>query len=71
MLKYSSVNFLEKEYLRFLSTQEIQNKPFHNKIGQLNNFYLPICDKIYQDYKKIKKLKSQDWQEDRVQAKAP
>ena len=57
MLKYSSVNFLEKEYLRFLSTQEIQNKPFHNKIGQLNNFYLPICDKIYQDYKKNKKIK--------------
>jgi len=57
MLKFSSANFLEKKYLRFLSTQEIQKKPFHNKIGQLNNFYLPICDKIYQDYKKNKKIK--------------
>jgi len=57
MLKYSSANILEKKYLRFLSTQEIRSKPFHNKIGQLNNIYLPICDKIYQDYKKNKKTK--------------
>ena len=57
MLKYSSANILEKKYLYFLSTQEIQSKPFHNKISQLNNFYLPICEKIYQDYKKNKKIK--------------
>ena len=50
MLKYSSTNVVEKEYLRFLSTQEIKIKPFHNKIGQLNNFYLPVCEKIYRDY---------------------
>ena len=57
MLKYSSVNILEKKYLHFLSTQEMQSKPFHDKIGQLNNFYLPVCEKIYQDYKKNKKIK--------------
>ena len=57
MLKYSSANILEKKYLRFLSTQEIRSKPFHNKIGQLNNFYLPVCEKIYRDYKKNKKIK--------------
>ena len=57
MLKYNSVNSLEKKYLSYLSTQEIRNKPFHNKIGQLNNFYLPVCEKIYQDYKKNKKIK--------------
>jgi D-glycerate 3-kinase len=57
MFKYSPANGVEREYLRFLSTQEIQGKPFHNKIGQLNNFYLPICEKIYQDYKKNKKIK--------------
>jgi D-glycerate 3-kinase len=57
MVKYSSANILEKEYLRFLSTQEIRGKPFHNKIIQLNEFYLPICEKIYQDYKKNKKIK--------------
>jgi len=57
MLKYNSVNSLEKKYLSYLSTQEIRNKPFHNKIGQLNDFYLPVCEKIYQDYKKNKKIK--------------
>ena len=57
MLNYSSAVIIEKEYLRFLSTQEIKSKPFHNKIGQLNKFYLPICEKIYQDYKKNKKIK--------------
>ena len=57
MLKYSSANTVEKEYLRFLSTQEIKSKPFHNKIGQLNKFYLPVCEKIYQEYKKNKKIK--------------
>ena len=57
MLKYSSTIIVEKKYLRFLSTQEKKSKPFHNKINQLNNFYLPICEKIYQDYKKQKKVK--------------
>ena len=57
MLKYSSTNIVEKKYLHFLSTQEIRGKPFHDKIGQLNKFYLPVCEKIYKDYKKNKKIK--------------
>ena len=57
MLKYSSTNIVEKKYLRFLSTQEIRSKPFHDKIGQLNKFYLPFCEKIYQNYKKNNKIK--------------
>jgi D-glycerate 3-kinase len=57
MLKYSSAKIVEKKYLRFLSTQEIQSKPFYNKISQLNKFYLPVCEKIYLDYKKNKKIK--------------
>ena len=57
MLESISANVLEKKYLSFLSTQETRSKPFHNKIGQLNNFYLPVCEKIYQDYKKNKKIK--------------
>ena len=57
MPKHSSANVLKKKYLHFLSTQEVSSKPFHDKIGQLNNFYLPICEKIYQDYKKNKKIK--------------
>jgi len=57
MFKKNSANILEKEYLRFLSTQEVYSEPFYNKLGQLNFFYLPICEKIYQDYKKNKKIK--------------
>ena len=57
MLKHCSEYVLKKKYLYFLSTQEVRNKPFYNKIGQLNNFYLPVCKKIYQDYKKNKKIK--------------
>ena len=57
MLKEKSTNILEKKYLGFLATQEVQSKPFHDKLGQLNKFYLPICKKIYQDYKTNKKIK--------------
>ena len=58
MFKKNSANILKKKYLRFLSTQEIYSEPFYNKLGQLNFFYLPICEKIYQDYKKNKKIKT-------------
>jgi D-glycerate 3-kinase len=57
MLKKNFSNILEKKYLNFLATQEIQSEPFHDKLGQLNKFYLPICKKIYKDYKKYKKVK--------------
>ena len=57
MLNTITVKFLEKKYLHFLSSQEVRSKPFFNKIGQLKNFYIPICEKIYQDYKKNKKIK--------------
>ena len=50
-------NILKKKYLSFLSSQEVQSEPFHNKLGQLKNFYNPICEKIYQDYIKTKKIK--------------
>jgi len=57
MLKEKLINILKKKYLNFLQTQEVQSEPFIDKIGQLNKFYLPICEKIYQDYKKNKKIK--------------
>ena len=57
MLKEKYTNILEKKYLSFLATQEVQSEPFHDKLGQLNKFYLPICKKIYQDFKKNKKIK--------------
>ena len=57
MLKEKFTNILEKKYLSFLAKQETRNHPFHDKLGQLNKFYLPICEKIYQDFKRNKKIK--------------
>ena len=57
MSKLTSASALKKKYLSFLSSQEVQNEPFYNKLGQLKNFYIPICEKIYQDFKKNKKIK--------------
>ena len=57
MSKTISASFLKKKYLSFLSSQEVQTEPFYDKLGQLKNFYLPICEKIYQDYKKNKIIK--------------
>jgi len=57
MSKEKFTNIVEKKYLSFVATQEVQNEPFHNKLGQLNKFYLPVCKKIYQDYKKNKNIK--------------
>ena len=57
MLKEKSNNILEKKYLNFLRSQEVGGEYFYDKLSQLNNFYLPICKKIYQDFKKNKKIK--------------
>ena len=57
MHKEKFTKILKKKYLSFLATQEVLSKPFHDKIGQLNKFYLPICEKIWNDYKKKKKIK--------------
>ena len=57
MSKIISVRILKKKYLNFLSSQEVQSEPFYNKLGQLKNFYIPICEKIYQDYIRNKKIK--------------
>ena len=57
MSKTISASILKKKYLNFLYSQEVQSEPFYNKLGQLKNFYIPICEKIYQDFKKDKKIK--------------
>jgi D-glycerate 3-kinase len=57
MPKTITASVLKKKYLSFLSSQEVRNEPFYNKLGQFKDFYLPICEKIYQDYKKNKKIK--------------
>jgi D-glycerate 3-kinase len=45
----------KKKYLKFLKVQEVLSEPFRDKINQLNNFYLPISQKIYKKYIKNKK----------------
>ena len=45
------------KYLEFLKSQEVLSEPFRDKIGQLNNFYLPISEEIAKSFKKIKKTR--------------
>ena len=45
---------LRKKYLAFINKQEVLGEPFYDKIGQLNKFYLPICNSIYESFKLIK-----------------
>ena len=49
---------VKKIYLKFLTSQEVMSEPFRDKLGQLNNFYLPISKMIAEDYLKKKKNKS-------------
>jgi D-glycerate 3-kinase len=48
---------IKKKYLKFLKSQEVTSEPFRDKLGQLKNFYLPICKKINSEYVKRKKTK--------------
>ncbi len=41
---------IKKKYLKFIKSQEVLAEPFRDKVGQLDNFYLPISDKIYKDH---------------------
>jgi len=56
MISKNSNQLLEKKYLDFLNSQEVYSEPFHNKLGKINNYYLPICEKIFKKLKK-KKIK--------------
>jgi len=56
MISKNSNQLLEKKYLDFLNSQEVYSEPFHNKLGQLNNYYLPICEKIFKKLRR-KKIK--------------
>ena len=56
MISKNSNQLLEKKYLDFLNSQEVYSEPFHSKLGQLNNYYLPICEKIFKKLRK-KKIK--------------
>ena len=49
-------NKVKKKYLEFIESQEILTEPFRNKLGQLNKFFLPISEKIFEQ--KIKNNKT-------------
>ena len=51
-LRYQKV---KNKYLKFVKSQEVLSEPFRDKIGQLNNFYLPISKMINETYLKKKK----------------
>ncbi len=48
---------VKKIYLKFLKSQEVVSEPFRDKLGQLNNFFLPISERIYRNYLNNKKTK--------------
>ena len=46
-----------KKYLSFIKSQEVTGEPFRDKLGQLNNFYIPLSKMIYKDFSKSKKTR--------------
>tara|TARA_B100000575_G_C23138328_1_gene661863 strand:+ start:2302 stop:3219 length:918 start_codon:yes stop_codon:yes gene_type:complete len=46
---------LINKYFKFIKSQEVLSEPFRDKKNQLDNFYLPICERIYKKYTKNKK----------------
>ena len=48
---------VKKKYLKFIASQEVLSEPFRDKMGQLNNFYLPVSKMIQEGYLKKKKIK--------------
>ena len=52
-VRRSEFSKIKRKYLKFIKSQEITNEQFRDKLKQLNNFYIPVCDMIYKDkYKK-------------------
>ena len=52
--KISDFSKVKKKYLKFIKSQEVLGEPFRDKLGQLNNFYLPISEMINKNYLKNK-----------------
>ena len=53
--KVLSYQKVKKKYLNFLKSQEVLSEPFRDKIGQLNNYYIPIARMIHKSYLKNKR----------------
>ena len=45
---------IKKNYLNFLYKEEKGKVLFYDKLNQLKNFYIPICDLIFKKYLKKK-----------------
>ena len=58
-MEYRRFNYhkVKKKYLKFLTSQEVMSEPFRDKLGQFNQFYLPISKMIAEDYLKKKRTK--------------
>ena len=54
--KKSDSSKIKEKYLKFIKSQEVLGEPFRDKLGQLNNFYLPISKMINKNYLRNKKL---------------
>ena len=56
-MQHTYLHYLKvrKKYLKFLKSQEVLSEPFRDKLGQLNNFYLPLSEFIFKNYSKNKK----------------
>ena len=55
--KISGFSKEKKKYLKFIKSQEVLGEPFRDKLKQLNNFYLPISEKINKNYLRDKKTR--------------
>ena len=55
-MQFSETTFkkIKNKYLKFIKSQEVLSEPFRDKMGQLKNFYLPICENINNSYLKNK-----------------
>ena len=55
--KFSDFSKVKEKYLQFIRSQEVPGELFKDKLGQLNNFYIPISKMIYRNYSKNKRTK--------------
>ena len=53
--KFSNFSKAKEKYLKFIKSQEVAGEPFKDKLGQLNNYYIPISEMIYKNYSKNKR----------------
>ena len=52
-----TIHMTKSDYLKYLKKQEVTGKPIVDKLGKLNNFYLPLSEWIYSIYNKDRKTK--------------